>query len=525
LGSDFSVLVENGLSGYDCAFIRGLTTYHTAEDVPSKVDLRSVQHHGEYALKLCKHLASIPLKERDTSNYTYFNVIGYELIYYPESLILPITLLMAFLAGLCVALAVRKGYARPCRIAVAFFKTGLFIVLGGGLSFAVIAVLFKTIGARIVYGSDPLMLAFIFTSAAVWIGIVRKASGKNETTAFTLGAWLWWVAFAAAASIALPGAAYLFQWAGLCAFSGMALLLVFGKEDPLATPDWRRGLLLVLFLAPGICITTPIILGTYTCVTVIFSILLLPVFSLLLALIVPGFAWSGPRSARFTPILFVAASIALVGLFAYLIKPCDSRKLWNSVNYAMDLDSGKGWFLSNDPRTDRWTGQFFPDGTGRQEIREFYPDCDLPALKAEAPVRRLAAPLLEKLEDRTEGDKRYLKIRASSPRGGHILRVYALDGTDILSARMDGVDLMPVEGAWNVTNSILPTRGFEIELESPAGKPVHLHALDITLGLPVFPEKGYQPRSTYMMPLPNTIDYNRSHLKTDETLVAKKYEF
>jgi hypothetical protein len=70
--------------------------------------------------------------------------------------------------------------------------------------------------------------------------------------------------------------------------------------------------------------------------------------------------------------------------------------------------------------------------------------------------------------------------------------------------------------------SILPKAGVTLALEVDAGAPIRLRAVDHSYG---FPDGLAQPRPAWLGPKPNTPDFNRDPLRSDETIVAKSYEF
>jgi hypothetical protein len=74
--TDFSELKHAGIQGLNFAFVGDEAGYHTPLDNIDRIDLRSVQHHGNSALSLTRHFGSTeaaPLSERDAA---FFNVAG-----------------------------------------------------------------------------------------------------------------------------------------------------------------------------------------------------------------------------------------------------------------------------------------------------------------------------------------------------------------------------------------------------------------------------------------------------------------
>src|SRR5262249_38111762 len=80
--TDLSVFRRKNVPGYDFAFIEGLAAYHAPTDDVGHLDLRSLQHHGLYALTLTKRLADLPPPPRTKSSLVYFDLFGAMLIRY-----------------------------------------------------------------------------------------------------------------------------------------------------------------------------------------------------------------------------------------------------------------------------------------------------------------------------------------------------------------------------------------------------------------------------------------------------------
>jgi hypothetical protein len=59
--TDFTIFNQHGLPGLNFAFIHGGTAYHKPQDSLERLDLRSIQHLGEYALGLSRRFGEADL--------------------------------------------------------------------------------------------------------------------------------------------------------------------------------------------------------------------------------------------------------------------------------------------------------------------------------------------------------------------------------------------------------------------------------------------------------------------------------
>ncbi|MGC4042380.1 MAG: M28 family peptidase [Armatimonas sp.] len=255
--TDLSVFKRAGKTGLNFAFAESWSHYHTALDTPERLDARSVQHQGDYALALARLLPGTVTENKGDA--IYFDLFSRLLVRYPESLVWPLTAL-GLAAYLWAILSTRREekFWRSWLIGIGL---GPLALLNG----AVVAVCFGFLigplraGApwRDPYGARWLEAALFLLSLAaalVPLGIaLRKQSAKPPT----LGALLWWVLLLLATTLWLPGASYLFLWPLLLATLGQLLrphpVLAIAASVPtvvLLTPVWHGLALLLGFSLP-----------------------------------------------------------------------------------------------------------------------------------------------------------------------------------------------------------------------------------------------------------------------------------
>jgi Zn-dependent M28 family amino/carboxypeptidase len=102
--SDFSLLKQAGVPGFNFAHLGSKSRYHTLMDNPDNLDRRSLQHHGFNALSLVRHFGGLDLSNlRRDGNLVYFGIVNKGLLYYPEAWALPLAILTALIfIGLAV---------------------------------------------------------------------------------------------------------------------------------------------------------------------------------------------------------------------------------------------------------------------------------------------------------------------------------------------------------------------------------------------------------------------------------------
>ena len=76
---------KNDVAGINLAFIDGFDHYHTVLDNPENASLASIQHHGNYALGLARHLGMMDLTGCHAPDAAFFNTLGGHLVVSPLS--------------------------------------------------------------------------------------------------------------------------------------------------------------------------------------------------------------------------------------------------------------------------------------------------------------------------------------------------------------------------------------------------------------------------------------------------------
>jgi len=522
LASDFTVFRDAGIPGLNFAFIKGLTRYHTMLDCPENVSLRSLQHDGEYALKLARHFGDLPLEDVNAPNAVYFNTLGYHLVHYPLGWALPLAILVfiAFVALLAFGFA--RGTLTPSGVLRGFFAVLAWTLIVGVITGLVVYVGYRVRREYILYSGDALTLALLAFTLGVAVLVTDAFGTRAKVADLAFGAALWWALLMVGSAGFLPSAAYLYTWPLAFALVGFVALLARG-EPPASSRS--HTVVLAVSAVPGIVLIGGNLYALHTALPGISAPIAMILLTLLLALLTPQMRIATAHWPR-----GVALVCGLVAL-AFLLKAAfwsgfDAQhpKL-NCLTYALNADTGNAFWLSNDDALDEWTGQFFPGETTRQSVQEFLPEEEAKHLKASAPPVALAAPSIELLADEVQGDIRRVRLQVDSPRHAPRLHLYADPETRVHAASVDGQALLPVEGSWFLAYGIFPRKGIQLTLDVAPGRPIRLRAIDHSYRLPDVPGHPIPERPDWMIVKPNTVDFNRGHLKSNETLVAKTYVF
>jgi hypothetical protein len=134
--SDLSVFMKAGMQGLNFAFIDRTYDYHTANDNLKNLDLRSLQHHGSYALSLARSFGNGSVPEPAGQDAVYFSLFGDVFVHYSTRAAL-------VLAGLIVALIAAAGIVGFSRR-----KIRLGGVLWGALFFVAVIAAAAAVGPQ-----------------------------------------------------------------------------------------------------------------------------------------------------------------------------------------------------------------------------------------------------------------------------------------------------------------------------------------------------------------------------------------
>ena len=141
--TEFTFFKEAGINGINHAFIDGFSYYHNPADTPENINQESVQHTGTNMLALTRHFANTDLSNTKSHNASFFNFLGF-LIVYPSSLDLVILIAaLAFIAFLLFN-SFRKNTIGPKSFGISFLLIVLSVVLTAGLSFGLGKLLLST---------------------------------------------------------------------------------------------------------------------------------------------------------------------------------------------------------------------------------------------------------------------------------------------------------------------------------------------------------------------------------------------
>ena len=531
--TDYRILKRDGVPGLNFAFVGGIKYYHTRNDNPDNLSLRSLQHHGEYALWLGRHFANLDLSglgrlDPDQENEVYFNTIGFLMAHYPGSWVAPLSgagvalFLGLALLGLWTRRLTWRGIAAG--VGALGVAMGLVAVVVGALMYLG----WVRHHEYLLYRSDEYFIGFLALTLSLTALVYRRFGRRFSVQDLAVGALAWWTVLLVYMTWAFPGGSYMPLWPLVSACLGLGLVMFLGGTmgAPLSF-----GLLL-LSAVPGIILLAPTVYGFSQAVTIVPAPMWMVMVTLMVGLVLPLFLMLANTKRIWVPLapLLVAVPLLVVALNGRPFSPAYPKL--NNLCYGMNWNTGQAFWMSSDPNTDEWTSNFFPAGTPRDSIGEFVPGDSEHYLKAQAPVWSVAQPTVEVLSDATENTLRRLKLHVRSPREAEFIYLSVEPGTEVLAAVINGIRLGHDDGRpqqeagwpWMVRYEGLSKNGLDLELTVRAGAPMAFTVRERSYGVSSLPGVNMVPRPEYMITEPNTIQWWRD-FRSNRAYSVKTFSF
>ena len=363
--TDFTPFKNAGITGLNNAYIEGFVNYHSPNDKPQHMDLRSMQQQGENMLSLTKHFGNLAITNTKAKDASYFNVIGNLFVHYPASWNLVFVLLTDLLFIVFIVAGIRTKGA--IKIGGFVISTLLFPVVLAILYFAAKYLLklvlyyypmYSHFDENNGYNSAWYFFAMSSLAVAIFSSIYWLVAKKINGASLLAGMLVTAVLLVNMMQLAIPSASYLLF---------IPLLFILGIEifklSKKANADLSSGgvnFLNLLAVVPAIILLAPIIDATFIAFALgnnmnfvvigvgVLTGLLLPVLDSCLRgrkIIIPAAAF----------FCFAGAMIGGQVNSHYSAQ----HPLQSSLRYVLDADSSKAKWISDFSAVDKWSATFF----------------------------------------------------------------------------------------------------------------------------------------------------------------------
>ena len=549
--SDFFVLRKAGLAGLNFAFIDGLENYHTPQDTPANVDLRTLQQSGSYALPLVRRLAARDLTQLahlDGPDAIYFNPAGNWLVVYRKDWARGIGfgVLVLFLAVVVVGL--ERGAARVGGLLLGLILCAVNVLAAWRAADWMALSLprfHSSAGHAGPFLHHPLYAAALACLVAGLTFAIWELAGLRWEEIALAGAGIWSAGGVALAYL-FPEASFLAVWPLVPGLVVLGILLAWSPGKPgergagQTCLAWLGAVPAVLVLAPLVpAVESALGIGMFGAAGQAV------VVALSMWLVAAGLAPGSGRVGRVS-FLMLAAGVAILATALATVRYNDRHPRPEWMAYVKDADrsttqwmseSGASAISPGGARLDPWRSQYLgasPAPVNLPISLPFHPG--MMCWAQAAPEVELAPPAAELLSEVRKDDGRELRILLRQRRGVARLSL-EVQAPRILALRVNGRVLgqRRVEGAaygalvthggayqprdqrevWTLLYAAPPEEGLEVDVEIPVGMSVELTVGDISDGLPAIPGRTYSPR-------PASVTQQQF---SDMTVVVKSFHF
>ena len=518
--TDLTVFREDGdIEGFNFAFIDDHFDYHTALDLPERLDGKTMAHQGSYLMPLLSYFSNADLSGlKSEADSVYFNLPYFGLMHYPQQWAWPLWAAAALLFLCLVGWRIQRGRLHGSGIAKGFLPMLLALVVNAAAGYAAWPLLKVAYPAYtdmlhgFTYNGYFYIAAWATLAAGICFWAYSLFKKLPPADALIAPAFLWLV-LCAALTYFLPGAAF-FIVPGFALL--MTLMVLMGKDRP--NPYGLTALAL-----PGLWIFVPFVkmfpVGLGLKMLIAASLMSTFIFLLLLGVLL-GLPhrrrWAGMGILVFVILLFAAH---LSSSFT------EARPKPSSLLYVLDADAGKAQWASYDKIPSAWTQAFLgdtptkPEPNGTQSLSSKYGTGF--SFTSEAPVKPIAPPEVRRVSDTLLGATRQVVVELIPQRPVNRLEVFS-NGIALSRAEVNGIPLSEYylqhrRGGKLITHYVSDNDSTRLLLEYPADASLELHLYEASNNLLDHPDFSVPPRPASEIPMPFVLN--------DAILVHKKIRF
>jgi Peptidase family M28 len=516
--SDFTPFEQGGLYGYDTAILADGAYYHSPIDDPAHLSAASLQQMGDTTLAMTRELAGMDLAAIGRGGEEIVTALPWGLLWYPQSLEIPLAIGVLVLAAVLVWVLRRRGALTLPRLALSAVASVVVLVVAGVASYAVwrLALLIDPAQASVVVGEPyrPLLyrLAMLVAGLAAVLSLFALVRRRLGAVGLAVGMLV---------VLALAGVLLAFTLPGVSgAVVQPTLVVAAGAVVAVLLPERRTGVrsgVYLLALAVAAVMLGPAVwLGFDVGLSAgPLSAVLLAMF-VTLALPLIEVAWPLPadtvprRRMRIavvpTLVVILTAALTAAGLAANREGATDVRQ--ENVVYSVDADTKEAQWASGAVPTSEWSRSLLSEPA--VPLEEAFPWSAGAALwHGPAPVAEQSPPAVTVLRDVSRGGTRELTLRLSSRRAASTLGLWVDAGSaTVRSASVAGRDVPTdsSQGKWAFGFRFYgaPEDGVEVQLAlDQQANGVTVRVADSTHDLGVVP--GFAPPQGRVLVTPEVV--------------------
>jgi len=487
--TDLTVFKREKIAGYNFAFIKNGFYYHTPLDNFANLDPGSLQHQGDQALALLRRLAESDLAHPSEENAVYADLLGFTVLWWPESWNLSLTILIGLLfSAMLVYLFCKNG------LQVRFLASGFVIWLFAVLMPVLLGFAFQWLIAKLTDQAGPsyahpLPMRLILWSGVIFSGLVFTTwiSKRVPFRELGLATWLGWAGLALVGALLLPGITILF----LIPATVLTLALLAARLLPLKSFELAlQTAFLAAALVSGL-LWLPLALIMETALNFDLTPAITLPLALVMTSLLPLFRPSkkGLRISKWLLLISAVVMMTCVAIVIFLPPYSKARPQLLNFIYYEDHNSAKAYWAAHSPQRSlpssvRRAGKF------RAIPERIFPWSTTLTYAAEAGSSAEPAPEIRKDSEQVVGEERIIEARLQSPRGANRIWLIIPPEVPLIKISVEGKPIS-IPSITNIRNPFkmiscwgVPRRGFRVELHLAKGGSSEVILVDLSPGLP-----------------------------------------
>ncbi|MGB5242677.1 MAG: M28 family peptidase [Lutimonas sp.] len=350
---------ENNIQGYNLAFIDDHFDYHTEMDSYDRLDQKTLAHQGAYLTQMLPYFAEADITNLDAAqDLVYVNFPGLDLINYPFTWVLPMTILASVWFFILIFLGFKRKKLSIPSVIKGFVPFLSSLILAGLLTYfgwKLILKLYPQYHDNLhgfTYNGYYYVTAFLSFTVAICLLFYKKSIQNHPISNLVIAPIFIWLVINFLIAIYLPGAGF-FILPVYLALIVLTLLLLSKENQP------KQVFFYTLLFLPVLIVFSPLIQmfpsGLGLKMTVISSVFVVLVFGLMLPIIA-----SFKNRKEFTKLFLLIGVLALISA-GFTSKWNEERKKPNSVVYIADVSTNKAYFASYEQKPDEYTSQYLTE--------------------------------------------------------------------------------------------------------------------------------------------------------------------
>jgi len=518
--TDFTPFKNAGITGLNNAYIDGFVNYHSPNDKPQHMDLRSMQQQGENMLSLTKHFGNLVITNTKAKDASYFNVIGNLFVHYPASWNLVFVLLTDLLFIVFIVAGIRAKGA--IKIGGSVIGTLLFPVVLAILYFAAKYLLklvlyyypmYSHFDENNGYNSAWYFFAMSSLAVAIFSSIYWLIAKKINAASLLAGMLVTAVLLVNMMQLAIPSASYLLS---------IPLLFILGIEifklSKKANADLSASgvnFLNLLAVVPAIILLAPIVYSTFIAFALGSNMSFVVIgVGVLTGLLLPVLDPSLRTQKILIPVAaFICFAGAMIG--GQLTSHYSAQHpLQSSLRYVLDADSSKAKWISDFSAVDKWSATFFKNIAPRK-----HGGANKGVLVNDAPAIPLLPPTATIVSDTLANGMRTLVIHVNPAREKVTsVNINIADSSKVSRIIVNGKegDKEPSQGYRGFSFTGITASGVDVLFEMEPTHKLAIVVSDRSIGLPVI--TGFN--TTYPVDIIPASGGNSNTIQ-----VSKRFEF